>query len=351
METARKEEYYSRKHRNVLFIILCVAVIAVAFIISLSVGFYNIGFTDCIGAVIDHITGNITDERVDDVIWNTRLPIALFAVICGAALAAGGAVMQTVLRNPLADPYTMGISSGASLGASLSIILGITLIPGLASNIALILMAFVFSLIPVMVILIFTTRRKTTPTKIILIGIAVMYMFSAITSLLMVTASEESLAEVYTWNIGSLATVTWSSLPIPLIATVLGISFLMINNRTINTLIAGNNCAQSLGVNPKRTTLVLMVIISLMTASVVCYSGTIGFIGLVGPHIARIFVGSESRHLIPASAAFGALFLLCANTIARVAGDFGLPVGVICAIIGGPLFIIILVKMRKKVWR
>lgn len=350
MEISRKREYYQKQHRNILFIILCIAVTAIVFIISISVGFYNIGFIDCFEAILNHITGNIMDQRLDDVIWNTRLPIAIFAVICGAALSAGGAVMQTILRNPLADPYTMGISSGASLGASLSIILGITLIPGLTSNIALILMAFIFSLIPVAVILIFTTKRKTTPSKIILIGIAVMYMFSAITSLLMVTASEESLAEVYTWNIGSLATITWSSIPIPLIATVLGLSFLLINNRTVNTLIAGRNCAQTLGVNPKKMTLVLMVVISLMTASVVCYSGTIGFIGLVGPHIARIFVGSQSRYLIPASAAFGALFLLCANTIARVAGDFGLPVGVVCAIIGGPLFIIILVKMRKRAW-
>lgn len=346
-----KEEYYQGTRKKVLFTTLCVIGVVAAFMISLTIGFYDLTVVECYQIIINHITGNIEDVMGDDIVWNTRLPISLYAIICGATLAVGGAIMQTILRNPLADPYTMGISSGASLGASLSIILGLSLWSGFSDDLSLVTMAFVFSLIPVGVILFFSIVRKTTPSKIILIGIAVMYMFSAITSLLMVTASEESLAEIYAWNIGSLATITWPDVPLPLIVSTLCIIFLYSQSRSINVMMSGENTSRSLGINTRRMTMICMVVISMMTAVVVCFCGTIGFVGLVGPHIARVFVGSETRYLLPASAAFGALFLLVANCIAMVAGTFGLPVGVVSSLIGCPLFIFLLLKMRRKAWK
>ena len=126
---------------------------------------------------------------------------------------------------------------------------------------------------------------------------------------------------------------------------------LMSQYRKYNVLTAGEKCATALGVDPKRIMLTGMVIVAIMTATAVSFTGTIGFIGLVGPHIARVFVGSESKYLIPASSAFGALFLLCADTVAKVSGDLGLPVGVICALVGCPIFVLILIKMKKNVWR
>ena len=346
-----KEEYYRLARRKRMFAVVCVVLTVVAFFASLTIGFYKVSIGEAIGIISDHLHGTISDIQADSIIFNSRLPIAIFAIIAGAALSAGGAVMQTILRNPLADPYTMGISSGASLGATIAIIMGTSLWAGFSNSEFIVVMAFLFSLIPVGVILLFSIKRKTTSTKIILIGIAVMYMFSAIVSLLMVTASEDTLSEIYAWRVGTLALVSWGDIRIPLGGTVGCLTLLMVSNRRINVLMSGANCAQSLGVDPKRTTLIQMVIISVMTAVVVSFCGTIGFIGLVGPHVARIFVGSESKMLIPASAAFGSVFLLVANSIASVSGPYGLPVGVVSAIIGCPLFIFILIKMRRNAWK
>ncbi len=347
-----KDDYYRASRRKWLFIIICAALIVVAVILSLSIGLYDISFFDSYRILIEHIMGNITDPYADDIVINTRLPISLFAVIVGAVLALGGAVMQSMLRNPLADPYTMGVSSGALLGASIAIVLGSSIMPIFSNQWVQIMMAFGFSLIPVAVILLFSFKRRVTPTKIILIGIAMMYIFSAIVQLLMITASEDTLAEIYSWRVGTLALTEWQTIPIPLtISLVCGSIILYLHSR-INVMMAGTNSAHSMGVDPRKTILLEITLVSLMTAAVVCFTGTIGFVGLVAPHIARLFVGSDTKHLLPASAVFGGLFLLLANCIARVSGEYGLPVGVISAIIGCPLFIIILIRMRRKsAWR
>jgi ABC-type Fe3+-siderophore transport system permease subunit len=345
---AGKEDYKSVVRKKWLFIVLCAVLIMVALVLSLSIGMYDISFFDCYRVLIEHITGNITDPYEDDIIWYTRLPISVFAVIVGAVLSLGGSVMQTMLRNPLADPYTMGVSSGALLGASLAIILGESVLPFFNDQWAKIVMAFMFSLIPVSVILLFSIKRKVTPTKVILIGIAMMYIFSAIVQLIMITSSEETLAEIYSWRVGTLALTTWETIPIPLAISIVCGILLMSHHRRINVMMAGTKSAHSMGVDPNRTLIIETALVSLMTAAVVSFTGTIGFVGLVGPHIARLFVGSETKHLIPASAVFGGLFLLLANCIARVSGEYGLPVGVISAIIGCPLFIFILIKMRRK---
>ncbi|MBO7352044.1 MAG: iron ABC transporter permease [Candidatus Methanomethylophilaceae archaeon] len=343
-----KEDYKRAIRKKWLFIGLCVVAIIIALVFSLSIGLYDISFVDCYRVLIEHITGNITNPYEDDIIINTRLPISVFAVIVGAVLALGGAVMQSMLRNPLADPYTMGVSSGALLGASLAIILGESIMPFFGEKWITIVMAFLFSLIPVSVILMVSIKRKVTATKVILIGIAMMYIFSAIVQLIMITASEETLAEIYSWRVGTLTLTEWDTIPIPLAISLVCGTFIMYRYRRINVMMAGANSAHSMGVDPNRTLLVETTLVSLMTAAVVSFTGTIGFVGLVGPHIARLFVGSESKHLLPASAVFGGLFLLLANCIARVSGEYGLPVGVISAIIGCPLFIFILVKMRRK---
>ena len=344
---AGKEDYYRIVRRKWMFVGIICVVIVLALILSLSIGIYELSFADCYRILIEHLTGNITDEYADDIVVNTRLPIAVFAIIVGAVLSVGGAVMQSLLRNPLADPYTMGVSSGALLGASLAII-GSSFFPMFGERWATVIMAFVFSLIPVSVILVLSFRRRITPTKVILIGIAMMYIFQAVVSLIMITASEDTLSEIYSWSVGTLSLTTWDTIPIPLAIGIVCVAILVLHNRRINVMMAGTNSAHSMGVDPKKTILAEITVVSLMTAAVVSFTGTIGFVGLVGPHIARLFVGSETKYLLPASAAFGGCFLLIANCIARVSGPYGLPVGVISAIIGCPLFIFILIKMRRK---
>lgn len=259
--------------------------------------------------------------------------------------------MQSMMRNPLADPYTIGVSSGASLGATLSIVLGLSVVPFLDPQSSIIANAFLFSLVPVAVILLVTRFRRTTPTMMILSGIAVMYVFSATTQLVMLTADPDALAEAYEWGVGTLGKAKWTNVGIVIAIAAAGMVILSMMSRSLNIVSAGDRCARSLGVDSNCVRILCMVVISVVTAAIVSFTGTIGFVGLISPHVARIFLGSDNRFLIPASAAFGGLLLMLADCAAKVAGPTGLPVGVITALVGGPLFLILLIRMRKDAWR
>jgi len=332
-----------------IFFLLCIIGSVFLFVYSLGVGHFDCGILEAFDIIGKSLRGEELARQTKHIIWYGRTPSGLMAIAAGAILAAGGGVMQTLLRNPLADPYSMGISSGALFGVSIAVIMGISIYDS-SQSYAVILNAFVFALVPMAIILMASRRGDMTPSKIILTGIAVMFVFSAFSTTLMLTTDSETLATVYSWRVGTLDGISWASLGIVSVVGVIGISFLLTQARKYNVMTAGDNSAKSMGVDPKRTTLVGMTVISLMTATVVCFTGTIGFVGLVGPHIARLFVGSESKFLIPAAAGFGGIFLLASSCVARVSGPLGLPVGVISAMVGCPLFIIILVKMRSNVW-
>lgn len=320
-----------------------------ATMLTLGFGVYKISLLDSLVTFFNHILGNEVNPEQNHYIWDIRLPRALGALITGAGLAVAGAVMQNDFHNPLAEPYTMGISSGAFLGAILAIAFGISLIPlgnldGAVGN------AFIFSLFPLAIILIVSKFRKLTPIAMILTGIAIMFLFSSMCQVILVTSPSETLADAYNWRVGSLNKIRWDSLAPMAIFVGIGIILIMCLSKQLDVMYAGDRSAQTMGVNANRLRIVSLIIVSLMTAAVVSYTGTIGFIGLVGPHVARIFVGSTNRFLIPASATFGSAFVIFADTIAKVTGVSGLPVGVICSLIGGPLFLYILIKQRKNAW-
>lgn len=344
------ERYHQLGRRKILFFLLLAAVAVIAIFLTLGFGVYKIGIFDAIATLFNHLAGNPVNPSDDHYVFDVRLPRAIGAIAVGAGLAVGGAVMQNVLRNPLAEPYTIGISSGAFLGAVLSLVFGFSIIPTLSGDMATVVNAFLFSLIPVSIILLVSRFKKLSSATMILLGIAVMFVFSSISQTIMVTCSSESLSDVYNWRVGTLAKVTWGNLPFIIVFTVAISALLMSFSKKMDLINTGDKIAQILGVNVERLRLALMVFVSLMTAALVSFTGTIGFIGLVGPHVARMFVGSSNRYLIPAAAAFGGTFLILADTVAKVSGINGLPVGVISAMIGGPLFIYILIKRNKKVW-
>lgn len=343
-------EYKAANRRNVLFIFLFTALAAVSFFITLGFGVYKISVIDAIGVFFNHLNGNITDPTADYYVWKVRTPRALGAIITGAALAVAGAVMQNDFKNPLAEPYTMGISSGAFLGAVLSIIFGISLIPFIKGPLATVANAFILSLVPTAIIIIVSKFKKMSPTMMILTGIAVMFLFSSISQVIMVTAPSETLADAYAWRVGDVGSVFWSAVPIMAAMSAVLIAAIYALAGKMNVMYAGDNGARTLGEKAEIIRIVTLILISFLTAGVVSFTGTVGFIGLVGPHVARIFVGSNNRYLIPASASFGAAFLLLADTLAKVSGINGLPVGVISSMVGGPLFIWILVRQRKSAW-
>nr|WP_235585056.1 iron ABC transporter permease [Candidatus Methanomethylophilus sp. 1R26] len=222
---------------------------------------------------------------------------------------------------------------------------------GIGGSMGLVVTAFVFALIPAAVIILVSSLRNTSAATMILAGIAVMYLFNACTTLIKLSISEQSLSAVYQWSIGDLSGATWTAFDVILIFTAVGTVLLMAMSKKLNILITGDKNATALGLDAHKLRIVLLLVISLMAASVVCFTGIIGFIGLVAPHIVRIFLGSDNRYLIPASAAFGAVLLMVADLISRtiIAPTF-LPVGVITAFIGCPLFLYLLIKQRKSMW-
>ena len=345
-----KKEYRKNNLKKTVFVIIGLSLTIALFFITLGFGIYKISIVDALNVFFNHITGNITDVNSDWYIWDVRAPRAIGAIIIGAGLSIAGVVMQNNFRNPLAEPYTMGISSGAFLGATLSIILGFSIIPGIDKNYATVINSFIFSLIPMAVIIVMSRFRKMTATAMILTGIAIMFLFSSVTQVLMVTAPTESLASAYEWRVGSLSSLKWENLPLMAGVMIPCSAIVWLLSDKLNIMYSGDRSAQTLGEIAKRVRLVTLTIVSLMTAALVCFTGPIGFIGLVGPHIARIFVGSNNRYLIPAAASFGAAFVLFADTIAKISGPNGLPVGVICSMVGGPLFIWILIKQKKNAW-
>lgn len=344
---------YRKDIRRKKTLIIGISVLAfIAGMLEIALGPYKIGFIEAYQVFFNHLIGNPVANRIDDyVIWNINAPRALAVVFVGAGLGICGVAMQSALKNPLADPYMTGISAGANMGVSLAMVLGIFIVPFASGNFGLIANAFIFALMPATAIVVVSSfKRHAGPTTMILIGIAIMYVFSSFTTMVKLVASDESYAEVFSWALGTLGSANWENLPIIIGATIGGILLLSAMSVKLNLLALNENLTISSGLNPKRTRIVVIALSSLVTAVLVCFTGTIGFIGLVAPHIMRIFLGSDNRYLLPASAAAGAFILAVADCIAIELTSTGLPVGVITSLIGGPLFIYILINQHRRVW-
>ncbi len=343
------ETYHNYLWKKVLFIVVCIVVSIIVAGYAMTIGSYDIGFFECYSIIWDHLVGNpIVDETKDWVIWDVRMPRILSGIVAGVGLACAGAVMQSCMKNPLADPYTTGISSGASFGATVAMVAGVTFISG---EFSIVLNAFIFSLIPTAAIVLISAFKRASPTTIILAGIAIMYVFNAMTTVLMLMADPNDMADVYAWQIGSLSITSWSDIPIMMIVTFAGTVALWMLSGKINVLASGDENAKSLGVDADKLRILCLLLVSLISASIVSFTGIIGFVGLVCPHIARMFIGSDNKYLLPASAAFGVVLLLVADLIGRtIIAPAVLQVGVITAFIGGPMLIYLLLKQKKEAW-
>jgi iron complex transport system permease protein len=351
-----KEEYRRYTRKKVFFIISCLITAFLALGLSIYVGATDIGFFRIYEIIIDHVAGvtytSGTPDFLDDyIVCNVRLPRAIFALIAGAGLAVGGAVMQSVMRNPLADPYTTGISSGACLGVAVAIILGLSISGTQFGDLGVIVNSFLFAMIPMMIIILIAPRSAYSPATLILAGVAISYILNALTTILMVSTDSETLSIVYRWQIGSLASITWSSVLIMATVNLIGIAVTILLSKKLNILALGEENAKSLGLNVEGMRLLCLMIISFMVASVVCYAGIIGFIGLISAHIVRMLIDSDNRFVIPASAVFGAVFLLGADIIARyLSPSDSIPVGVILSFVGAPIFLYLIIKQKKTLW-
>ncbi|MFD1615286.1 FecCD family ABC transporter permease [Gelatiniphilus marinus] len=297
------------------------------------------------------------DSVTSQVITRIRLPRIIAAIITGTALAVSGAVSQSLLRNPLASPFTLGISSSAAFGAAFAIMfLGAGSTFSSAADAVIIdnqyivaASAFIWSLASIAVIVLLSRIRQANPEVIILSGVILSSLFSAGISALQFFANDVQLASIMFWSFGDLGRASWDDIVLILIFLIPALLYFLKNSWSYNSLKTGDDYAKSLGVNPERIRLVGMVVASLITAFTVAFYGIIGFIGLVVPHIMRRIIGNHEAYLIPASAIFGSLLLLLADTFARtIISPVILPVGIITSFIGAPLFIFLLIKGYGK---
>lgn len=344
--------YRAREHRRVVYLMIMVVIIVALAIYSATIETMTISYDEVLEILRKAITGTPYDSRMEEVkasiILDRSMPRTVAAILVGMSLAISGAMMQSITRNPLTDSYTIGISSAAMLGVTIGIVFNVCIIPGLSGDSGSIVNAFIFALIPSAAITLIASFKKMSPTMMVLIGIGIMYMFNAFSTFIKFNADPDALQEIYEWGIGTLSTVIGWSFAIPLIAgTVIILIVGMILANHINVLASGDSMAKALGVRPVKTRVICFIAISVATGICVCYTGTIGFVGLVAPHIARLFVGSDNKILIPTSAILGAFMILGADILVRVIPG-GLPAGVITALIGAPIFLYILYKQRKN---
>lgn len=347
------EAYVKRKTLFIVFLFLVLTLLTPA---SISIGSANLGLREVASSLLNKFLPNYpVNETTYLIIWNLRLPRVLMAIASGAALAASGMILQVILRNPLASPYTLGISSSAAFGASLAVILGAGVIgykqlvfinlPMITVN------AFCISIISAFTISLLSKIKGATVETMVLAGIAITYLFSALTSLIQYFGTEEQVAAIVFWMFGDLGKADWINLSIVSATTILSLPILLKLSWDYNALILGDEIAKSLGVHVDSLRIVSMILATLLTAVSVSFLGTIGFIGLLAPHIARMLVGGDHRFLLPTSCLIGAILLLTADMASRrLLPPLILPVGVLTSLLGVPLFLYLLLRRKREYW-
>ncbi len=281
------------------------------------------------------------------IIWNIRLPRILLAFCVGASLALAGAAFQGLLRNPLADPYTIGVSSGASLGAVLVLFFNVSIV-GLGSF-TLPIVSIISGFIALLIVfgLVRLSSRSLAIETIILAGIIVGAFISAVVSLLISLGDQNAMAQIIYWLYGSVGMRGWSYVELIFPFMVIGAGILFYHHRELNAMALGEEAADHIGVDVKRGKTFILIGASLLTGASVAVSGTIGFVGLVIPHLVRLITGPNHRYVLPLSMLTGGTFLILADLVARtIIAPQELPIGVITALIGAPVFAILLIREK-----
>ena len=349
---AIKQLYAKFAARKVLLILLSIVILVVLVLVSLSVGAAQLEIGEVFRALVAKtlpFTGVESSRFADTIVWHLRLPRVVIGVVAGMGFGIAGTVMQGAMRNPLMSPYTMGVSSAAAFGASLAIIAGV----GIASGSYLVIAnAFLFAMAATFVVYGIAKIRGISTETLVLAGIAVMYLFSAATSFLQYGATEEELQKVIHWLFGNLAGVGWTSTLIIFLVLLVCLLLMLRYAWDLNAMAGGEETAASLGVNTSRVRIVCMTLASLITATIIGFTGIIGFVCLVAPHLTRMVIGSDHRFLLPCSCVVGAMLLLGADTVGRtIIQPAEIPVGIMTALIGVPFFLYLMLARRRQYWQ
>lgn len=319
--------------------------VILCFLYDLSSGPSDISLLEVMAILIDKTSSTISAQVV---VWDVRLPYALMAIVVGACLGLGGAEMQTVLNNPLASPFTLGVGSAATLGASIVIALDVSWL-GIPYVYLLPVSAFIFASLASLLILILARSVGASAQSVLLFGIALMFGLNAAVGLLQFVADASALQQIIFWTMGSLARATMEKVVI--VSVVFSICFLYSIKQlwALTALRSGEAQARSLGINVERLRFTVLIRVSLLTAVALAFVGEIGFIGLIGPHIARMLLGEDHRFFLPGSAIAGALLLSLSSIASKtLLPGVILPVGIVTALVGVPLFISLIFTRAKN---
>ncbi|MBE6512752.1 MAG: iron ABC transporter permease [Methanobrevibacter olleyae] len=339
------QEYINRKFIIILILFILLLIVS---LFSIKVGATDLSFKEIVASIF-------FDTKDSSIIWNIRISRIVVAIVAGIFMGVEGTILQCVLRNPLASPYTMGISQGAAFGASFSIIiLGAgTLYSSQADAVILnnpyltVFFAFLGALIGVVAIIIISKIHNLSPEVMILAGVAMSALFSAGTMFLQYFASDTQVAATIFWTFGDVSRAGWNDFWIMVIILIPILIYFIYHSWDYNSLSAGEITAKSLGINTEKIRLIGLLLASFTSALTVAFLGVIGFVGLIAPHIMRRILGNDHRFLIPSSGLLGALILLISDSFSRlIISPIILPVGIITAFMGAPMFLYIIIKMR-----
>ncbi|WP_283693118.1 FecCD family ABC transporter permease [Clostridium perfringens] len=340
-----------RKDKKVFIAVLLILLFIASIILGISFGAVDIPPYDVYRVFLYKVFGikignldEILNSTVFDIIWGVRMPRVLLGAFAGMALAVVGVIMQATIQNPLGDPYILGLSSGASLGATFSILIGFS---GVLSSFGAPLGAFLGALMAsIFVYFLAKIGGRITPFKMILAGMVISSICSSLTSLIIFLSKDnEGIRTVNFWMMGSLAGAEWSNIVLPIAISVIPLIYFFTQYRNLNLMVLGDETSITLGLNIEKHRKIYMILSSLITGVIVSVCGTIGFVGIMIPHIVRLIFGTDHKTLLPFSALVGAIFLIWADVIARCAiTNMELPIGIITSVIGAPFLLWLMVK-------
>lgn len=336
------ESYRKIIYKRMFWLVVLSIAIIICLLVDVSLGSSGLGLLDIMKVILNPVAFS---QGTQIIVWDIRFPQAIMAILVGAALGLAGAEMQTVLNNPLASPFTLGVSHAAAFGAALAIVLSVG-IPGIQAKWLVAGNAFIFALLATLLLDILARWRQANTNVIVLFGIAIGFTFSALVALLQYVATAEALQTLVFWTMGSMARADWQNLTILAVAFAIAFPFSMMAAWKLTALRLGEDRAASFGINIKRLRLASLLRISILSGLAVAFVGTIGFIGLVGPHIARMLFGEDHRFYLPASALAGALIMSLAAIISKnIVHGVLIPVGIITSLIGIPFFLAIIFRI------
>ena len=350
-------EYVGTQRKRIMFLVSMCIILFFSFIAALSIGAIDIPFFETTKIVLNNfmfgLFGAPEQEYYETTIMTLRMPRILLCLITGASLGMAGAIMQGVLRNPLVSPFTLGVSTAASFGAAIAIVLGSAILGGsyyaaislfglsfTLDQLIKTVFAFIFGMSSIFLVVVLARNTTISRSTIILSGVIISYIFQAGLMFMKYISDDTQLRDITMWIMGGFSGTTWSTIAIVLPIVIIGGIYLEKLSIDINMLASGDDVASNLGINVQKLRNNGMIVSTLITTVCLAFTGTIGFVGLMAPHICRMLIGNDARFLLPASALFGAIILVLSDLFARIVlRPSELPVGIIMYVIGGAFFI------------